>query len=174
MADGLLIRDAEDSDAGAIAEIYAHHVLHGTASYDEVPPTAADTLAKLRRINEAGWPFIVAELDGRVVGYAYATQFRDRPAYRFTAENSIYVDAEFTGRGIGKAVLTALIERSCSCGFRTIIAVIGGGEPASVALHAALGFEEVGRLRAVGWKHGRCLDSVYMQLGSVREPIKTS
>jgi L-amino acid N-acyltransferase YncA len=159
----LLIRDVSEEDAAAIAAIYAHHVLTGTASYEVDPPSAAETLAKIRRITSAGWPFIVAETDGEVAGYAYATQFRDRAAYRFTAEDSIYVAAEKARRGIGRALLERLLERSAEAGFRTMIAVVGGAEPASLALHSALGFEEVGRLTAVGFKFDRWLDSVYMQ-----------
>jgi phosphinothricin acetyltransferase len=159
----MIIRDVEEKDADAIAAIYAHHVLHGTASYEIDPPSVADTCAKIRRITEAGWPFIVSERDGPVVGYAYATRFRDRPAYRFTCENSIYVHPDWTGRGIGKALLEALMERSATCGFKQMIAVIGGAEPGSIALHARCGFREVGRLHAVGWKKERWLDSVYMQ-----------
>lgn len=158
------IRDASDADAWAIAAIYAHHVLTGTASYEVEPPSVDDTLAKIRRVTEPGWPFIVAEMDGKIAGYAYVTQFRDRAAYRFTAEDSIYVHPERMGRGVGKALLKALIERSAAYGFRTIVAVIGGAEPASIALHAGQGFDEVGRLNAVGFKFGRWLDSVYMQL----------
>ena len=158
------IRDVTERDAEAIAAIYAHHVLNGTASYDVDPPPAEFHRDKIRRIASAGWPFIVAEVDGRVAGYAYVTQFRDRAAYRFTAENSIYVHPEQMDRGIGKALLAALLSRSKAFGFKTIIAVIGGAEPASIAVHAGLGFVEVGRLRAVGWKHERWLDSVYMQL----------
>ena len=118
---------------------------------------------KIRRIAAAGWPFLVAEVGGTVAGYAYVTQFRDRDAYRFTAENSIYVHPGHMGRGVGRALLQALLQRASVYGFRTIIAVIGGAEPASIALHAALGFKEAGRLQAVGWKHERWLDSVYMQ-----------
>ena len=158
------IRDVTERDAEAIAAIYAHHVLNGTASYDVDPPPAEFHRDKIRRIASAGWPFIVAEVDGRIAGYAYATQFRDRAAYRFAAENSIYVHPEQMDRGIGKALLAALLSRSKAFGFKTIIAVIGGAEPASIAVHAGLGFVEVGRLRAVGWKHERWLDSVYMQL----------
>lgn len=157
------IRDVAESDAEAIAAIYAHHVLHGTASYDLEAPPAEFHGDKIRRIGAAGWPFLVAEADGRLAGYAYVTQFRDRAAYRFTAENSIYVDPGMLRRGIGKALLEALLDRSAAYGFRTIVAVIGGAEPASIALHAALGFDEVGRLSRVGWKHERWLDSVYMQ-----------
>jgi phosphinothricin acetyltransferase len=158
------IGDVAESDAAAIAAIYGHHVLHGTASYEVEPPSVEDTVAKICRVTGPGWPFIVAEAEGQLAGYAYVTQFRDRAAYRFTAENSIYVHPEMMGQGVGKALLEALIERSTACGFRTIVAVIGGAEPASIALHAALGFKEVGRLRAVGFKFGRWLDSLYMQL----------
>ena len=159
----LPIRDATDDDAAAIALIYAHHVLHGTATYDIDPPSSDEMLAKLRHIKGAGWPFLVAEVDGEVAGYAYATQFRDRAAYRFACENSIYVAHDQVRQGIGKALLQALIDRSAACGFRTMVGVVGGAEPGSVALHSALGFEEAGRLKGVGFKFGRWLDSVYMQ-----------
>ena len=159
----ITLRDAQDKDAEAIAAIYAHHVLHGTASYDLEPPPAEYMRSKIRSIADKRWPFLVAEVDGEVAGYAYATQFRDRAAYCFTAEDSIYVHPDQMGQGIGTALLVTLMERSLAFGFRTIVAVIGGAEPASIALHAKCGFEEVGRLRAVGWKKGRWLDSVYMQ-----------
>ena len=158
------IRDVQESDADAIAAIYGHHVLHGTASYDLEPPPAEFHRDKIRRIHAAGWPFIVAEAVGEVAGYAYVTQFRDRAAYRFTAEDSIYVHPEGMRRGIGKALLDELLRRSAAFGFRTVIAVIGGAEPASIALHAKCGFREAGRLHAVGWKHERWLDSAYMQI----------
>ena len=158
------IRTAKPSDAEALAAIYAHHVLHGTASYEIEPPSTADMRAKIEHISKLGWPFIVAEIDGELAGYAYATQFRDRAAYRFACEDSIYVAAARTGRGIGRALLQRLIERSSTYGFKTMIAVVGGAEPASIALHEALGFVEVGRLTAVGFKFGRWLDSVYLQV----------
>jgi L-amino acid N-acyltransferase YncA len=158
------IRKVEESDADMIAAIYAHHVLNGTATYDVDPPSIDETLAKIRRVTGPGWPFIVAEVEGLVRGYAYATQFRDRAAYRFTAEDSIYVHPDMTGRGVGKALLRALMDQSTAYGFRTIIAVIGGAEPASIAVHASCGFREAGRLKAVGFKFDRWLDSVYMQL----------
>ena len=164
MTGEILIREATERDAGAIAAIYGHHVLHGTASYDLDPPPAEFHQEKIRRILDAGWPFLVAETEGEVAGYAYVTQFRDRAAYRFTAENSIYVHPERTGRGLGQALLAQLITRSRQLGFRTIVAVIGGAEPSSIALHAKCGFREVGRLEGVGWKKERWLDSVYMQL----------
>ena len=160
----LSIRDVTESDAEAIAAIYAHHVLNGTASYDVDPPPAEFHRDKIRRITAASWPFLVAEVDGALAGYAYVTQFRDRAAYRFTAEDSIYVHPAHMGRGVGKGLLTALLNSASAYGFRTIIAVIGGAEPASIAVHAALGFREAGRLKAVGWKKGRWLDSVYMQI----------
>jgi len=159
----VLIRDADKSDAVAIADIYAHHVLHGTASYDVDPPPPEFIDARIRGVIEAGWPFLVAECEGAAVGFAYATQFRDREAYRYTAENSIYIHPAWMGRGVGKALMQALIDRSSKCGFRTMVAVIGGAEPGSIALHEACGFREAGRLRAVGWKNERWLDSVYMQ-----------
>ena len=157
------IRDARESDAEAVHAIYAHHVLHGTASYDLEPPSFEHMREKIRWILGEGWPFVVAVQDGAVVAYAYSTQFRDRAAYRFTCENSIYIHPDWTGRGIGKALLQALIDASANCGFGTMVAVIGGVEPSSIALHSACGFREVGRLRAVGWKNERWLDSVYMQ-----------
>lgn len=161
---GTVIRDACESDAEAIAAIYAYHVLNGTASYDVEPPSAASTREKIMRIAAAGWPFLVAQANGEVAGYAYATQFRDRDAYRFTAEDSIYVHRDHMRQGIGKALLEALIERSREFGFRTIIAVVGGAEPASIALHEVCGFTQVGRLKRAGFKFGRWLDNVYMQL----------
>jgi len=157
------IRAGQESDAMAVHAIYSHHVLHGTASYDVDPPSLEQIGDKMRWILDEGWPFLVAEADGCVVGYSYATQFRDRAAYRFTCENSIYVHPEWTGRGIGKGLLQALVERSAQYGFRTMIAVIGGAEPASVQLHTSCGFAEVGRLKAVGCKKERWLDSIYMQ-----------
>jgi phosphinothricin acetyltransferase len=158
-----MIRDADTADAEAIAAIYAHHVVTGTASFDTVPPPPSHFEAKIAEVQAADWPFLVAEIDGSVAGYAYATQIRPRPAYALTAEDSIYVHHARARQGIGRALLTTLLDRSAACGFQQMIAVIGGGEPASVGLHAALGFREVGRLEAVGFKFGRWLDSVYMQ-----------
>jgi phosphinothricin acetyltransferase len=163
MGNELVIRDATEADAEAVQAIYAHHVLHGTATYDIEPPSVGAIRDKIQHIRGAGWPFIIAKLQGEISGYAYATQFRDRAAYRFTAEDSIYVHPELTGRGVGKALLNALIQRSAGSGFKTIVAVIGGAEPASIAVHSSCGFEEVGRLKAVGFKKERWLDSVYMQ-----------
>jgi phosphinothricin acetyltransferase len=158
------IRDATESDADAISSIYAHHVLTGTASYDIEPPSAAATRDKIWRITQAGWPFLVAEADGEIAGYAYVTQFRDRAAYRFTAEDSIYVHPHHMRKGVGKALLEQLLKRSAEGGFRTVIAVVGGADPASIALHRTCGFEVAGRLRGAGFKFGRWLDNVYLQI----------
>ncbi|WIW91106.1 GNAT family N-acetyltransferase [Sphingobium sp. TCM1] len=160
----VMVRPATHADAPAIAAIYAHHVRHGTASFDTVPRSPAETEARVRDCVARGWPFLVAAADGEVVGYAYATQFRDRPAYASTCENSIYVDPRHLGQGVGKTLLAALLARAEAAGFRQMIAVIGGGEPASVALHASLGFQHRGRMRSVGRKFGRWLDTVYMQI----------
>ena len=159
----MTIRDAVDADADVIATIYAHHVLTGTASFDTVAPDVVAWLSKLSELRVMDWPFLVAEIDGTVVGYAYATQFRPRPAYAETCENSVYVAPEAIGNGVGTRLIATLIERAAAAGFRQMIAVIGGGEPASVALHTKAGFEHAGRMRNVGRKFGRLLDTVYMQ-----------
>lgn len=159
-----MIRKVTEEDAAAIAAIYGHHVLHGTASYEIEPRSLDDTLAKIRRVTGPGWPFIVSDREGQVCGYAYVTQFRDRPAYAWMSENSIYVHPDWQGQGVGKELLLELLRRAEAFGFRQMAAVIGGAEPASIALHKSCGFREVGRIRAAGWKHGRWLDSVYMQI----------
>jgi L-amino acid N-acyltransferase YncA len=158
------VRTASTSDAAAISAIYADHVRTGTASFDTVPRNIADTAQKIDEILSKGWPFLVAERDGEVVGYAYATQFRDRPAYGFACEDSIYVRADQIGRGVGSTLMAKLVSAATAGGFRQMIAVIGGGEPASVALHTRMGFVHAGTMRSVGRKFGRWLDSVYMQL----------
>lgn len=158
------IRPARADDAPALAEIYAHHVLHGTATFENEAPDAAEMGARLAKVLQAGAPWLVAEAsDGALLGYAYAAQFRDRPAYRMTCENSIYIRQDCRGQGLGKALLAALLPACEAAGFRQMIAVIGGGEPASIALHARLGFRPAGRMEAVGRKFGRWLDTVYMQ-----------
>ena len=157
------IRAATTADAEAIAAIYAHHVLHGTASFDTDPPGADFWRDKIESIVDKGWPLQIAEIDAQVVGYAYATQFRDRPAYAHTCEDSIYIAPERTGQGIGTALLAALVGAAKAYGFEQMIAVIGGAEPASAALHAKAGFVEAGRMRGVGRKFGRTLDTLYMQ-----------
>ena len=163
MTTNVFVREAKAADAEAVTEIYAHHVLNGTASFDTVPRTAAESREKIVACMKRGWPFLVAELDGAVVGYAYATQFRDRPAYASTCENSIYLRQDYVGKGIGKLLLSALMVAATRSGFRQMIGVAGGGEPASLALHKSLGFNEAGRMKAVGRKFGRWLDTVYLQ-----------
>ena len=157
-------RKAAAADAAAVAAIYAHHVAHGTASFDTVPRSEEETAAKIAQCDAQGWPFLVAERDGEITGYAYATQFRDRPAYRSTCENSIYVAPAVIGQGVGTQLLAALVKAAEEAGFRQMIGVVGGAEPASVALHLKAGFREAGRMRSVGRKHGRWLDTVYLQL----------
>ena len=158
-----IIRNARSEDSTQIAEIYAHHVHNGTASFDTEPRSIEATVAKIAECAKRGWPFLICA-DGQVIlGYAYATQFRDRPAYGLACEDSICVHPDNGGKGVGKLLLVALVDAAEAAGFRQMLAVIGGGEPASVALHASLGFEHVGRMRSVGRKFGRWLDSVYMQ-----------
>ena len=131
--DDLIVRPAQLADASSIAAIYAHHVAHGTASFDTTPRTDAETAAKIAECAAKGWPYLVAEAGREVVGYAYATQFRDRPAYTSTCENSIYVAASHIGQGVGRSLLAALVEAARQAGFRQMIAVVGGAEPASIA-----------------------------------------
>jgi phosphinothricin acetyltransferase len=164
MAPAVTIRQAKVQDGGAIAAIYTHHVLHGTATFDTTPRSAADTQARIVECIARDWPYLVAIGEGAVIGYAYATPFRDRPAYALACENSIYVHPDHLGLGVGKKLLAALMSGAETNGFRQMIAVIGGGEPASVALHASLGFKHAGRMRSVGRKFGRWLDTVYMQI----------
>ena len=159
-----MIRPATFDDTAAIAAIYADHVLTGTATFDVDPPSAAHWDAKIGGCSARQWPFLVAAgADGTALGYAYITQFRDRPAYAHSCENSIYVRADMIGRGIGRTLLSALIDAAAVSGFAQMIAVMSGGNPASVALHEALGFEHAGRLRNVGKKFGQLLDTIYMQ-----------
>lgn len=160
---GPSIRSAKVTDAATIAAIYAHHVLHATATFDTEPPDMFFWEQKMAALAGRGWPFLVAEQDGDVVGYCYAAQFRDRPAYAPCCEDSIYVRDDLRGSGVGTRLLAALIEASRAAGFEQMVAVIGGAGPGSIALHAKLGFVEVGRLKDVGMKFGRHLDSVYMQ-----------
>jgi phosphinothricin acetyltransferase len=159
-----VIRPSKAADVAAIAEIYGYHVLHGLASFELLAPSA-DEIAK-RRADVVGrnFPYLAAEVDGRVVGYAYASLYRARPAYRHTLEDSIYVHKDYQGRGIGKLLLGGLIDGCEKAGSRQLIAVIGDSDNhGSVRLHAACGFEHAGVLKAVGFKFGRWVDSVYMQ-----------
>lgn len=159
----LAIRPARKADAQAIAAIYAWHVAHGTATFDTIAPDAAQWADKIADYAARGFPFLCAERGGEVRAYAYAARFRERAAYAHTCEDSIYVAHDARGAGIGTALLNALIAAAREGGFRQMIAVIGGGEPASVALHGRCGFVHAGRMRHVGFKFGRLLDTVYMQ-----------
>jgi L-amino acid N-acyltransferase YncA len=163
------IRPALASDAQAVCAIYDFHVAHGTASFDSAGPSAAEWAVKIADVVAQGWPFLVADQSGEVLGYAYATQFRPRAAYARTCENSIYIADSARGQGIGTRLLGALVDAARDCGFEQMIAVIGGGEPASVALHGKCGFVHAGRMRNVGYKFGRRLDTVYMQCDLTRE-----
>lgn len=157
----------------AVTAIYAHHVLTGTGSFEEAPPSPAEMAARRAAVLALGAPWLVAELDGRVAGFAYAGAYRARPAYRHTVEDSVYVAPDALGRGVGRALLSELVAR-CEAGpFRQMIAVIGGSEnTGSIALHRALGFAPVGTFTAVGFKFGRWVDTVLMQraLGDGRPP----
>ncbi len=161
----MIIRPATPADAGAIAAIYAPEVLQGTASFETVAPTVAEMAARLARVVDAGWPWLVAQANGGIIGYAYAAQFRDRAAYAASCENSVYVAADAHRHGTGAALLHALIAAARDAGFREMIAVIGDGSGniASRRLHAACGFRDVGMLTNVGNKFGRWLDVAYMQ-----------
>ena len=159
------VRALRDDDLAAVQALYAHHVLHGLASFEEVPPDVAELRARRAAVRAAGLPYLVAELDGQVVGFAYATQYRARSAYRHTVEDSVYVAPGWAGRGIGAALLGEVI-RLCEAGpWRQMLAVIGQGDEnaGSMALHARLGFERIGALRSVGFKKERWLDTVLMQ-----------
>lgn len=159
-----LVRDATEADMGAVAAIYAHHVLTGVASFEEAAPSPNDMAARRAAVLALGAPYLVAERDGRVAGFAYAGSYRARPAYRHTVEDSVYVAPDALGRGLGRALLAQVIARCEAAGFRQMVAVIGdSANEGSIALHAALGFREVGTLMAVGFKFGRWVDSVLMQ-----------
>jgi L-amino acid N-acyltransferase YncA len=164
MTAGLSIRPATDCDLAAITAIYRHHVLHGVASFEDEPPDWAEMARRRHAILDRGLPYLVAEETGRVLGYCYASPYRTRSAYRFTIEDSIYVDAIETGRGIGRALLSDLIARCAAQGYRQMVAVIGGSNQwPSIRLHARLGFARIGVLPAVGFKFGGWVDIVLMQ-----------
>ncbi len=159
------LRDATAADLPAITEIYRDSVLNGVASYEITPPDLAEMTARHAGIADRGYPYIVAESEGGVLlGYAYASPFRTRPAYRWLVEDSIYLAPGARGRGVGKALLKDLLVRCEALGFRQMVAVIGGASPASVAVHRSLGFELTGTLKGTGFKHGKWLDTVLMQI----------
>ena len=160
----LSIRAARPADVPRIVEIYRPQVLSGAATFELEPPGAGEMARRLADVVSRGMPFLVAECDGVVAGYAYANSYRARPAYRYTVEDSIYVDDAYARRGIGRSLLEALVSECAARGYRQMIAVIGDSANAgSIALHRLCGFATVGTLPAVGWKLGRWVDSVLMQ-----------
>ena len=165
----IVVCDAADTDMAAVQSIYAFHVLHGLATFEEEPPSTGELLSRRASVLGLGLPYLVAQIDGEVVGYCYATGYRARPAYRHTLEDSVYVADGLVRRGIGTRLLAALIERCERGPWRQMLAVIGNsGNLGSIALHQRLGFRPVGTFRSVGFKLGRWVDTVLMQrdLGS--------
>jgi L-amino acid N-acyltransferase YncA len=171
------VRNVVQQDAAAIQAIYARHVRTGLASFEEVPPGEDEIRRRMDDVVRAGLPYLVAEFGGKVAGYGYCALYRTRSAYRYALEDSVYVREDMAGRGVGKVLLGALIERCEALGYRQLIAVIGdSAHTASIGLHASHGFLRVGTLRSVGYKHKRWVDSVIMQrpLGAGdAEPPKT-
>jgi L-amino acid N-acyltransferase YncA len=160
----LLVRPSADDDIAAITRIYAHHVLHGLASFEEIPPDETELARRREEVLRHGLPYLAAEQAGEVVGYCYAAPYRSRSAYRFTIEDSVYIEAGHVGQGIGRALLARLIELCEQGSWRQMIAVIGDRENhASIRLHAAQRFQMIGTHPAVGFKFGRWVDSVLMQ-----------
>jgi L-amino acid N-acyltransferase YncA len=161
----LSIRPTTTADIPAITRIYAHAVKTGTASFELEAPDETEMTARMKAVLDGKFPYLIAELDGSVAGYAYASLYRTRPAYRFTVEDSVYVAPEMQRRGIGIALLRKLIELCTALGYRQMIAVIGdSNQAASIGVHRACGFVDAGNLRSIGWKFGRWLDTPLMQL----------
>ena len=170
-----IIRPSRDDDTPAIAAIYAHHVLNGTGTFEIEPPGVADMAIRRSDVLERGLPHLVAEVDREVVGFAYCNWFKPRPAYRFSAEDSIYLAPQAQGAGLGRALLAELMLRAQATGLRKLVAVIGDSNNAgSIGLHRSAGFTEVGLLRSCGWKFGQWLDVVLMErslgLGDLAPP----
>lgn len=158
------IRPSHDQDLPAITAIYAHHVLHGTGTFESTPPTQAEMATRRADVLARGLPWLVAEEGGRVLGFAYCQWFKPRPAYRFSAEDSIYVHADAHGQGLGRALLTELARQAEAAGIRKLLAVIGdSANAASIGVHRALGFTPAGVFKSCGWKFGRWLDIVLME-----------
>ena len=171
-----VIRAARPADIDPITAIYRQAVLEGTGTFEIDPPDAAEMAARHARITSAGFPYLVAEVQDEVQGYAYASAYHQRQAYRFTVEDSVYVIARARGRGLGSALIDALIDRAAATGFRQMIAVIGdSANHGSIALHRRAGFKPVGVIGSAGWKHDRWVDVVLMQraLGDGRESPAT-
>lgn len=170
------IRDFQPADLPAITDIYRDAVSNGSGSYEIEPPSLEEMTRRFASFTEQGFPILIAEEDGRLLGYAYISYFRTRPAYRWLAEDSIYIAPDAKGKGVGKLLLGELISRATALGFRQLLAVVGDGvgNIGSVRLHEGLGFCHCGRIEGSGFKHGRWLDTVLMQLplndGSSTEP----
>jgi L-amino acid N-acyltransferase YncA len=158
------IRPASDHDLPAITAIYAHHVLHGTGTFETTPPTESEMAGRRADVLGKGLPYLVVEENGQVLGFAYCQWFKPRPAYRFSAEDSIYLHPQAAGRGLGRALLQELVARAEACGIRKLIAVIGDSANAgSIGVHRAVGFTPAGTIAACGWKFERWLDIVLME-----------
>jgi len=169
------IRPSRDDDIDAITLIYAHHVLHGTGTFEVDPPSVQDMRARRAEVLARGLPWLVAESDNQVSGFAYCNWFKPRPAYRFSAEDSIYLAHHANGQGLGRALLAELTTQAERAGVRKLIAVIGdSGNTGSIGVHRALGFQHVGVLASCGWKFDRWLDVVLMErslgLGDTTSP----
>ena len=160
----IVVRAASEADMAAVRDIYAHYVLHSLATFEETPPTIEEMLARRRASVDLGMPYLVAEVEAKVLGFAYAAAYRPRPAYRFAIEDSVYVADGFCGRGIGSALLGELIA-ACEKGpWRQMVAIVGdSANSASIALHRRFGFELAGTLRSIGFKHGRWVDTPILQ-----------
>ncbi len=158
------IRPSRDEDLPAICAIYGHHVLYATGTFETVPPTEAEMAARRADVLAKGLPYLVVEDAGQVLGFAYCQWFKPRPAYRFSAEDSIYLHPDACGRGLGRQLLAALIEQAQQAGLRKLIAVIGdSANAASIGVHRSQGFEPAGVIRSCGWKFDRWLDIVLME-----------
>jgi L-amino acid N-acyltransferase YncA len=161
----VIVRAASDADVAAVAAIYGHHVLHSTGTFEETPPSEDEIAARIAAVRALNLPYLVSEGDdGQVTGFAYASAFRPRPAYRYTAEDSVYIHPDRMGQGLGKALVAEVIAACAALGVRQMIAVIGDSANAgSIGLHRSLGFEDAGVGRAFGFKFGRWVDVVWMQ-----------
>ena len=158
------VREALEADLPSVEAIYAHHVRTGFASFEVEPPGLAEIARRFRSIREGGLPYLVADLEGRIAGFAYAGPYRSRPAYRYTLEDSVYVAPEAQRRGVGSALLSELIRSAEALGYRRMIAVVGdSGHEASIAIHLKHGFSHAGTLRSVGFKFERWVDTVLLE-----------
>ena len=159
-----LIRPSSDADLPAITAIYAHHVLHGTGSFETEPPSVADMTTRRADVLSKGLPYLVVEQDGEIAGFAYGNWFKPRPAYRYSVEDSIYMAPDLQGKGLGRALLAELMARFEAVGIRKVMAIVGdSANTGSVGIHLALGFTQVGIVDSCGWKFGAWRDIVIMQ-----------